>query len=161
METFEIGTSSFTYTKPTIPATMTDEKNVGDSPEHDTVPIRQSAPVRRGPLPLDIPILSYLNSKRVILASASPRRKTLLQQVSFGHSTFNHMVRPESVVLTQSRGRLGSKTSRSCLRPSPRTWIRKHTAPTSTSRRRLAKSALMSTLRSPRRTLSPSRILTL
>ena len=30
---------------------------------------------------LDIPIIKYLNAKRVILASASPRRKALLQQV--------------------------------------------------------------------------------
>jgi hypothetical protein len=41
-------------------------------------------PVRKGPLPLDIPIIKYLNSKRVILASASPRRKALLQQVCTG-----------------------------------------------------------------------------
>lgn len=45
------------------------------------LPLRQSAPVRRGPLPLDIPILTYLKGKRVILASASPRRKALLTQV--------------------------------------------------------------------------------
>lgn len=38
--------------------------------------------LRRGPAPLDIPIIKHLNSKRVILASASPRRKALLQQVS-------------------------------------------------------------------------------
>lgn len=39
---------------------------------------------RRMPPPLDIPIIKHLNSKRVILASASPRRKALLQQVSAG-----------------------------------------------------------------------------
>lgn len=38
-------------------------------------------PMRKGPIPLDLPILKHLNSKRVILASASPRRKALLQQV--------------------------------------------------------------------------------
>jgi len=43
--------------------------------------LRQSAPPKKGPLPLDLPILSYLKSKRVILASASPRRKALLAQV--------------------------------------------------------------------------------
>ncbi len=43
--------------------------------------LRQSAPVRRGPLPLELPILTYLKGKRVILASASPRRKALLTQV--------------------------------------------------------------------------------
>lgn len=45
------------------------------------IPLRQSAPIRRGPLPLKLPILEYLRSKRVILASASPRRKALLSQV--------------------------------------------------------------------------------
>ncbi|KAM7222899.1 hypothetical protein V8F06_001797 [Rhypophila decipiens] len=45
------------------------------------IPLRQSAPVKRGPLPLELPILSYLKTKRVILASASPRRKALLAQV--------------------------------------------------------------------------------
>ncbi|KAF4980155.1 hypothetical protein FZEAL_3774 [Fusarium zealandicum] len=41
---------------------------------------RPNVPLRKGPLPLDLPILKHLNSKRVILASASPRRKALLQQ---------------------------------------------------------------------------------
>ncbi|GAB1311037.1 threonyl-tRNA synthetase [Madurella fahalii] len=56
-------------------------------PDHITaarahgIPIRQSAPIKRGPLPLELPILSYLRSKRVILASASPRRKALLAQI--------------------------------------------------------------------------------
>ncbi|KAL2161394.1 hypothetical protein VTH06DRAFT_7955 [Thermothelomyces fergusii] len=45
------------------------------------VPLRQSAPVRKGPFPLELPILSYLRSKRVILASASPRRRALLTQI--------------------------------------------------------------------------------
>ncbi|KAI9817132.1 MAG: hypothetical protein M1827_001244 [Pycnora praestabilis] len=38
-------------------------------------------PVPRIPLPLDIPVLSSLRGKRVILASASPRRKQLLAQI--------------------------------------------------------------------------------
>lgn len=33
------------------------------------------------PRPLDIPIVKHLRSKRVILASASPRRRALLSQV--------------------------------------------------------------------------------
>ncbi|AEO54072.1 hypothetical protein MYCTH_2114926 [Thermothelomyces thermophilus ATCC 42464] len=45
------------------------------------VPLRQSAPIRKGPFPLELPILSYLRSKRVILASASPRRRALLLQL--------------------------------------------------------------------------------
>ncbi|KAJ2902796.1 hypothetical protein MKZ38_000077 [Zalerion maritima] len=42
-------------------------------------PLNQAA--RRGPRPLDLPILTHLKKKRVILASASPRRKALLGQV--------------------------------------------------------------------------------
>jgi len=47
------------------------------------LPLRQNAPIRPGPKPLEIPILKYLRSKRVVLASASPRRKQLLGQASF------------------------------------------------------------------------------
>ncbi|KAL2199870.1 hypothetical protein P885DRAFT_29946 [Corynascus similis CBS 632.67] len=45
------------------------------------IPLRQSAPIKKGPYPLELPILSYLRSKRVILASASPRRRALLSQL--------------------------------------------------------------------------------
>ncbi|KAL2127719.1 hypothetical protein VTI74DRAFT_10263 [Chaetomium olivicolor] len=45
------------------------------------IPLRQSAPIKKGPYPLELPILSFLRSKRVILASASPRRKALLSQL--------------------------------------------------------------------------------
>ncbi|KAI9892120.1 MAG: hypothetical protein M1814_001826 [Vezdaea aestivalis] len=41
----------------------------------------QNAPRPRGPLPLDLPALNLLKGKRIILASASPRRKQLLAQV--------------------------------------------------------------------------------
>ena len=39
------------------------------------------SPLSRGPFPLDLPILNELRGKRVVLASASPRRKQLLAQV--------------------------------------------------------------------------------
>lgn len=55
-------------------------KDDKDGAEHGTLPQRTPS-LRRGPLPLDLPILKHLNSKRVVLASASPRRKALLQQV--------------------------------------------------------------------------------
>ncbi|PHH76252.1 hypothetical protein CDD80_1701 [Ophiocordyceps camponoti-rufipedis] len=42
---------------------------------------RPAGPIRRPIQPLDIPILKHLNSKRVVLASASPRRKALLHQI--------------------------------------------------------------------------------
>ncbi|ERS95971.1 septum formation protein [Sporothrix schenckii 1099-18] len=38
-------------------------------------------PPRKPPPPMDLPILAHLRSRRVILASASPRRKQLLAQV--------------------------------------------------------------------------------
>jgi len=43
--------------------------------------LRQSAPIKRGPYPLELPILTYLKSNRTILASASPRRRALLAQL--------------------------------------------------------------------------------
>lgn len=49
--------------------------------QHGSLPIR---PAGKAPLrifPLDIPVLNQLKGKRVILASASPRRKQLLAQV--------------------------------------------------------------------------------
>jgi septum formation protein len=38
-------------------------------------------PISRGPVPLDLPALSKLRGRRVILASASPRRRQLLAQI--------------------------------------------------------------------------------
>lgn len=50
----------------------------GDIPNNNA----SSAPRRpRMPLPLDLPALQMLRGKRVILASASPRRRQLLAQV--------------------------------------------------------------------------------
>jgi hypothetical protein len=52
--------------------------------QHAALPTRTGPPgkpVPRGPFPLDIPVLSQLKGKRVILASASPRRKQLLSTV--------------------------------------------------------------------------------
>jgi hypothetical protein len=56
--------------------------------EHGLVPKRTGLPpsggkqMPRGPFPLDIPVLNELRGKRVILASASPRRKQILSTVS-------------------------------------------------------------------------------
>ncbi|CAD6445415.1 a8493e03-8be3-408b-a30c-3a3de72809a4 [Sclerotinia trifoliorum] len=38
-------------------------------------------PLPRGPFPLDIPVLQHLKGKRIILASASPRRKQILASI--------------------------------------------------------------------------------
>lgn len=51
------------------------------APSKPAVPAVKPPP--RGPFPLDIPVLNALRGKRVILASASPRRKQLLGQVCF------------------------------------------------------------------------------
>ncbi|KAJ4164842.1 hypothetical protein LMH87_006497 [Akanthomyces muscarius] len=53
--------------------------------------------LRRGPAPLDIPIIKHLNAKRVILASASPRRKALLQQVGLRNLEITPSTIPEDL----------------------------------------------------------------
>jgi septum formation protein len=53
----------------------------GDLPRR-TVPLPSGGkPIPRGPFPLDLPVLNELRGKRVILASASPRRKQILSTV--------------------------------------------------------------------------------
>lgn len=54
----------------------------GDLPTRNGPPPSGSKPLPRGPFPLDIPVLNQLRGKRVILASASPRRKQILSTVS-------------------------------------------------------------------------------
>ena len=44
----------------------------------------QNVPRFRAPLPLDLPALRALRGRRVVLASASPRRKQLLAQIGLG-----------------------------------------------------------------------------
>ncbi|KAJ6781559.1 hypothetical protein PWT90_01554 [Aphanocladium album] len=53
--------------------------------------------MRRGPAPLEIPIIKHLNSKRVILASASPRRKALLQQIGLRNLEITPSTIPEDL----------------------------------------------------------------
>jgi septum formation protein len=71
---------------------MSDQKTPLEPPpaydadsEHTPLVAGAPAPVRqqiaRGPLPLELPALQALRGKRVILASASPRRKQLLNQI--------------------------------------------------------------------------------
>ncbi|KFA64402.1 hypothetical protein S40285_01056 [Stachybotrys chlorohalonatus IBT 40285] len=84
---------------------MADQKAPLDPPpgydavgaEQNTAARRQSLPLRRGPIPLDIPIIKYLNSKRVILASASPRRKALLQQIGLHNLEITPSTKPENI----------------------------------------------------------------
>jgi len=50
-------------------------------PSSATAPTPSGPPRPRAPLPLNIPALNALRGRRVILASASPRRKQLLAQI--------------------------------------------------------------------------------
>ncbi|UNI23358.1 hypothetical protein JDV02_009183 [Purpureocillium takamizusanense] len=58
---------------------------------------RPGAPVRRPVQPLDLPIIRHLNSKRVVLASASPRRKALLQQMGLTNLEITPSDKPEDL----------------------------------------------------------------
>jgi septum formation protein len=60
-------------------------------------PPQNRPPMRKGPLPLDLPVIKYLNSKRVILASASPRRKALLQQMGLTNLEIIPSTKPEDL----------------------------------------------------------------
>lgn len=53
----------------------------GALPTRNGPPPSGAKPLPRGPFPLDIPVLNQLKGKRIILASASPRRKQLLATV--------------------------------------------------------------------------------
>jgi hypothetical protein len=76
--------------------------------EHGELPIRKPGAVSgaggktlpRGPFPLDIPVLTHLRGKRVILASASPRRKQILSIVCY-HPSHASCLAVEDEVLTQ------------------------------------------------------------
>ncbi|KFH47819.1 Maf-like proteinc-like protein [Hapsidospora chrysogenum ATCC 11550] len=80
---------------------MADSKNPPEEPPPDYEKAAAQrgppGPGRRGPMPLDIPILKHLNSKRVILASASPRRKALLQQIGLKNLEILPSTKPEDL----------------------------------------------------------------
>lgn len=61
------------------------------------LPLRQSAPARPGPLPLSLPILDHLRTRRVILASASPRRRALLHQIGLTNLEIHPSPSPEDL----------------------------------------------------------------
>lgn len=60
-------------------------------------PPAAGGPGPRAPLPLNLPIVSYLKSKRVILASASPRRRQLLAQVGLTNLEIIPSTKPENL----------------------------------------------------------------
>ncbi|KAK3996914.1 N-acetylserotonin O-methyltransferase-like protein [Cladorrhinum sp. PSN332] len=78
------------------------------------IPLRQSAPIKRGPLPLELPILTYLRSKRVILASASPRRKALLSQIGL-HPEILPSTEPETLPHTTPEQYVAATAQQKCL----------------------------------------------
>ncbi|GKT64597.1 acetylserotonin methytransferase-like protein [Colletotrichum tofieldiae] len=87
---------------------MADTKTSSDPPpeyikatEHLSRPrapsVAAGGPGTRAPLPLNLPIISYLKSKRVILASASPRRRALLAQVGLTNLEITPSTKPEDL----------------------------------------------------------------
>ncbi|KAK4164138.1 N-acetylserotonin O-methyltransferase-like protein [Cladorrhinum sp. PSN259] len=76
--------------------------------------LRQSAPIKRGPLPLELPILTYLRSKRVILASASPRRKALLSQLGLDPEIFPS-TEPENLQHDTPEAYVSATAQQKCL----------------------------------------------
>ncbi|CAN8101082.1 unnamed protein product [Discula destructiva] len=64
------------------------------------IKLRQSGPVKKGPLPFELPIIAHLKGKRVILASASPRRKALLAQVGLKDLEITPSTKPEDLPKT-------------------------------------------------------------
>ncbi|RYP63876.1 hypothetical protein DL771_009051 [Monosporascus sp. 5C6A] len=97
--------------KPLIPSSDDDNNTPADPPpsyvasarEHG-IPLRQSAPppVRKGgppspPQPLELPIIQYMRSHRVILASASPRRRAMLAQLGLGNIEVRPSTKPEDL----------------------------------------------------------------
>ncbi|KHN95991.1 Maf-like protein [Metarhizium album ARSEF 1941] len=83
---------------------MTDSKiPEGPPPDYDQTASegrggsRSAGPLRRPVQPLNLPIIKYLNTKRVVLASASPRRKALLQQLGLNNLEITPSTKPEDV----------------------------------------------------------------
>ncbi|KAI4290277.1 MAG: hypothetical protein L6R35_000440 [Caloplaca aegaea] len=60
------------------------------------------APVGRAPLPLDLPALTSIRDRRVILASASPRRRQLLAQIGLTNVAIVPSTVPEAFPKTLS-----------------------------------------------------------
>ncbi|KAL3425061.1 Maf-like protein C3G6.03c [Phlyctema vagabunda] len=66
--------------------------------QHGDLPARPAGkPVPRGPFPLEIPILQQLKGKRVVLASASPRRKVLLATIGLTNLEIIPSTKPENI----------------------------------------------------------------
>ncbi|KAF8860133.1 acetylserotonin methytransferase-like protein-like protein [Acephala macrosclerotiorum] len=75
----------------------------GALPTRNGPPPAGAKPLPRGPFPLDIPVLNQLKGKRIILASASPRRKQLLATIGLTNLEILPSTKPENL----SKERLG------------------------------------------------------
>lgn len=67
-----------------------------------STPPATKAPLPRAPLPLDLPILTSIQGRRVILASASPRRRQLLAQIGLSNLSVIPSTVPEAFPKTLS-----------------------------------------------------------
>ncbi|KAK5155119.1 hypothetical protein LTS14_006074 [Recurvomyces mirabilis] len=76
------------------PPAYTDEPPAAQSATNAAPPPRQG--VVRAPLPLNLPALNMIRGKRVILASASPRRRQLLAQVGLNELEIIPSTEPEN-----------------------------------------------------------------
>ncbi|KAK7751159.1 hypothetical protein SLS62_006842 [Diatrype stigma] len=83
------------------------------------IPLRQSAPIRKGPMhapsasvpsiplplgppqPLELPIVQYMRTHRVILASASPRRRAMFAQLGLSNIEVRPSKKPEDLPKTE------------------------------------------------------------
>ncbi|RYO91158.1 hypothetical protein DL764_008326 [Monosporascus ibericus] len=97
--------------KPLIPSSDENDNTPADPPPSYVasarghgIPLRQSAtpPIRKGgppspPQPLELPIIQYMRSHRVILASASPRRRAMLAQLGLGNLEVRPSTKPEDL----------------------------------------------------------------
>ncbi|EMR70844.1 putative septum formation protein maf protein [Eutypa lata UCREL1] len=76
--------------------------------------LRQSAPIRKGgaaplpaplpagpPQPLELPIVQYMKTHRVILASASPRRRAMFAQLGLSNIEVRASTKPEDLSKTE------------------------------------------------------------
>ncbi|KAL8693500.1 MAG: hypothetical protein Q9218_001689 [Villophora microphyllina] len=73
--------------------------------ETTTLPSQQAPvkpPLQRVPLPLDLPFLSSIRDRRIILASASPRRRQLLAQIGLANLAVIPSTVPEAFPKTLS-----------------------------------------------------------
>lgn len=77
---------------------MPDEKE----PSYDTLAVNHvrngpCKPFHRGPFPLELPVLNQLRTKRVILASQSPRRKQIISLLGFTNLEIVPSTKPENL----------------------------------------------------------------